>query len=151
MEQFVHEGHLRWDSLGEFLALAVSLEDLGSKTGSDKVKLLAETLNEAIGILLSNNKSPSRKVGEIDNRGSHFYLALYWADVLAKQTKDPKLSAKFTSLANELQKNEEQIANDLITCQGKPMNIGGYYLPDHVKATNAMRPSETFNRIIDTL
>lgn len=149
MQQFVKEGHLRWDSLGEFLALAVSLEDLSHHTGDNKTHVMSATLNQAISNLLDNNKSPSRRVMEIDNRGSHFYLALYWAEALAEQTEEPELQEQFAPLFQELAENEKTIAKDLIECQGKPADIGGYYQPDPIKAARAMRPSETLNRIID--
>ena len=145
VQQFVQEGHLRWDSLGEFLALAVSLEDLAVKTGNAKTALLAETLNEANSQFLSNNKSPSRKVGELDNRGSHFYLALYWAQALAAQTKDSKLQAYFKPLAEALTKSEAKIVDELNVAQGHAMDLGGYYHPDANKVSKAMRPSKTLN------
>jgi len=148
VEQFVEEGHLRWDSLGEFLALAVSLEDLGRKTGNNKALLLADTLNQAIGKLLDNNKSPSRKVRELDSRGSHFYLALYWAQALAEQRQDAALQAEFTGLAQELAAHEQQIIAELNAAQGQPVDIGGYYHPDAAKTTQAMRPSATFNAVL---
>jgi len=151
VQQFTQEGHLRWDSLGEFLALAVSLEDLGEKTGNAKALVLAEALDAATSKFLNENKSPSRKVNEIDNRGSHFYLALYWAEALAAQDKDAELKEAFTSLAQTLSANEAQIAQDLIDCQGEPMDIGGYYLPDDTKASAAMRPSATFNDALSSL
>ncbi len=145
VEQFVQEGHLRWDSLGEFLALAVSLEDLGRKTSNNNALLLADTLNQAIGKILDNNKSPSRKVRELDNRGSHFYLALYWAQALAMQTQDAKLQAQFAGLAQALAEHESQIIDELNAAQGQPVDIGGYYRPDAAKTTQAMRPSATLN------
>lgn len=149
VEQFVQEGHLRWDSLGEFLALAVSLEDLGEKTNNPKVKVLADTLNQATSKLLAEGNSPSRKVNENDNRGSHFYLALYWAEALAKQNEDSSLADQFAGLSQSLSDNEAQIVEDLIKCQGKPVDIGGYFNPDPKKAGKAMRPSKTLNSIID--
>ena len=145
VQQFVEEGHLRWDSLGEFLAIAVSLEDLAEKTNNAKAKVLADCLNAAIGRFLGENKSPSRKVNEIDNRGSHFYLALFWAESLAGQTQDSELASHFSGLANTLRENESKIAEELISAQGEPMDLGGYYLPDDEKAVAAMRPSQTFN------
>ena len=148
VEQFVEEGHLRWDSLGEFLALAVALEDLGRKTSNDKALLLADTLNQAIGKILDNNKSPSRKVRELDNRGSHFYLALYWAQALAEQTQDSDLQAQFAPLAQELANHEPQIIAELNAAQGQPVDIGGYYHPNAAKTTQAMRPSATFNAVL---
>jgi len=148
VEQFLEEGHLRWDSLGEFLALAVSLEDLGRKTDNRKALILADTLNQATGKILDNNKSPSRKVHELDNRGSHFYLALYWAQALAEQTQDPDLQAQFAPLAQELANHEAQIIAELNAAQGQPVDIGGYYHPDAAKTTQAMRPSATFNALL---
>jgi isocitrate dehydrogenase len=150
VEQFVEEGHLRWDSLGEFLALAVSLEDLGRKSGNRKAQILAATLNGAISKILDNNKSPGRKVHELDNRGSHFYLALYWAQALAEQRADEDLQAHFVQLAHDLAQHEEQILAELDAAQGHPVDIGGYYRPDDAKATAAMRPSATFNRLLAT-
>lgn len=149
VQQFVKEGHLRWDSLGEFLALAVSLEDLGTKSKNKQALILGKTLMGAVSTLLSNKKSPSRKVNEIDNRGSHFYLALYWADELVNQTEDPNMAKSFKKLHSQLAENEENIAKELIDCQGNPQDIGGYYMPDVEKAANVMRPSKTFNTIID--
>eukprot|EP01134_Creolimax_fragrantissima_P002659 CFRG2659T1 len=143
VQQFVEEGHLRWDSLGEYLATAVSLEELGNKTGNLTTTLLGATLNEAVAEWLNNNKSPSRKVNQIDNRGSTFYLAMYWAAAMAKHDNS------FSSLASSLKENEEQITQDLIACQGKPVDIGGYYLPSVELTAKAMRPSATFNAIID--
>lgn len=141
----IHEGYLRWDSLGEFLALAVSLEHLGQTQHNAKALVLAETLDAATEKFLANDKSPARKVGQIDNRGSHFYLALYWAQNLAAQTKDADLQARFTELAKVLTENEAKISAELIAAQGKPQNIGGYYHPDDQLAAAAMRPSETLN------
>jgi len=149
VQQFLKENHLRWDSLGEFLALTVSLEDLGIKTSNSKAKVLADALTEAVTGVLENKRSPSRKAKEIDNRGSHFYLALYWAQALAKQPTDMELQAHFKPLAEELEKNEEIISKELIDCQGEPVDIGGYFHPDPVKTSAAMRPSKTFNEIID--
>ena len=145
VKQLVEENHLRWDSLGEFLALAVSLEDLGIKTGNRKAALLARTLDEATGTLLDNNKSPSARTGELDNRGSQFYLALYWAQALAAQTDDLELQAHFTPLAKALAQGEAQIVAELQAVQGAPADIGGYFLPDLVKTRAVMRPSATFN------
>jgi isocitrate dehydrogenase len=145
VQQLVEENHLRWDSLGEFLALAVSLEDLGLKTGNSKAKLLARTLDAATGQLLDNNKNPSPKTGQLDNRGSQFYLALYWAQALAAQTEDAALAAHFAPLAQALASNEQKIVAELNAVQGKPVDIGGYYLPDLAKTTAVMRPSATFN------
>ncbi len=145
VQQLVEENHLRWDSLGEFLALAVSLEDLGLKTGNAKAKLLAKTLDAATGKLLDNNKSPSPRTGELDNRGSQFYLALYWAQELAAQTEDTTLQAQFAPLAKALTENEQTIVAELAAVQGKPVDIGGYYLPDTEKCSAVMRPSATLN------
>jgi len=145
VKQLVEENHLRWDSLGEFLALAVSLEELGIKTGNDKAKLLAKTLDAATGKLLDNNKSPSPKTGQLDNRGSQFYLAMYWAQELAAQNDDAELKARFAPLAKALADNEQNIVAELAAVQGKPVDIGGYYLPDVEKTRAVMRPSATFN------
>ncbi|MDO8291215.1 MAG: NADP-dependent isocitrate dehydrogenase, partial [Parvibaculum sp.] len=145
VQQFVEEGHLRWDSLGEFLALAVSLEDLAAKTGNTKAQVLADTLNTATGQFLDNDKSPTRRVGHLDNRGSHFYLALYWAQALAAQTQDQQLQAHFTNLAKVLTEKEAAIVAELNGVQGKPVDIGGYYQPDTSKLERAMRPSTTLN------
>lgn len=151
VQQFVEENHLRWDSLGEFLAIAVSLEDLGIKTNNAKAKILAKTLDQATAKFLDNNKSPSRKSGELDNRGSHFYLAMYWAQALAEQDEDPELKASFSKLANTLEANEAQIIAELNTTQGHHVDIGGYYHPDGEKVAKAMRPSAIFNSAIDSL
>ncbi|MEL6935315.1 MAG: NADP-dependent isocitrate dehydrogenase, partial [Cyanobacteria bacterium J06607_17] len=145
VEQFVNEGHLRWDSLGEFLALAVTLEDVGRKTNNENAQILAEALNKANSQYLRNAKSPSRKVHELDNRGSHFYLAMYWAQALAEQTKNLDLKAKFAKLAHYLSEHEAKIVDELNTVQGGPVDIGGYYLADADKASKVMRPSETLN------
>ena len=145
VQQFEAEGHLRWDSLGEFLALAVSLEDLAVKTNNAKAQVLADTLNEATGRFLDENKSPSRKVNELDNRGSHFYLALYWAQALAAQDNDAELNARFTPLAEVLTSQEQEIVDELNKAQGAPVDIGGYYDPDDAKAAAAMRPSALLN------
>ncbi|WCM88164.1 NADP-dependent isocitrate dehydrogenase [Acidovorax sp. NCPPB 3576] len=145
VQQLVEENHLRWDSLGEFLALAVSLEDLGLKTGNQQAALLARTLDTATGKLLDNNKNPSPKTGQLDNRGSQFYLALYWAQELAAQTEDTALAAKFAGLAKTLADNEQKIVGELADVQGKPADIGGYYLPDPKKTEAVMRPSATLN------
>ena len=149
VQQFVKEGYLRWDSLGEFSAFAASLEHLGNTFKNEKALVLAETLDQAIGKFLDNNKSPARKVGEIDNRGSHFYLALYWAQALAAQTKDKELSARFAKLAKQLGENEEKINQELLGAQRKPQDLGGYYDPDPQKASKGMRPSATLNAIVD--
>ncbi|OBA92692.1 isocitrate dehydrogenase, NADP-dependent [Mycolicibacterium mucogenicum] len=145
VQQLVEENHLRWDSLGEFLALGASLEDLGNKTDDAKALLLAKTLDSATGKLLDENKSPSRRTGELDNRGSQFYLAMYWAQELAKQTEDVELAAKFAPLAKTLAENEEKIVAELAAAQGSAADIGGYYAPDPEKTTAVMRPSATFN------
>lgn len=151
VQQFEEEGYLRWDSLGEFLALGVSLEHLGQTLGNSKALVLSETLDAANEKFLENDKSPARKVGEIDNRGSHFYLALYWAQALAAQDKDAELKAKFTEIAKELTDNEAKIDAELIGSQGKPQELGGYYHPDFKLSDKAMRPSETFNSILAKL
>ncbi len=151
VQQFVEEGHLRWDSLGEFLALAESLEHLGNTTGNKKAKIFAKTLGEANSKFLDSKKSPSRKVNELDNRGSHFYLALYWAQALAEQTEDSSLQARFSKLAKELGDNEAKIADEMIAAQGKPVDIGGYYFPDPEKAAKATHPSATFNAALDAI
>lgn len=148
VEQFVEENHLRWDSLGEFLALAVSLEHLATANNNPKAQILADTLDDATGKLLDNGKSPSRKAGELDNRGSHFYLALYWAEALANQTKNTDLKTQFTSVYERLKANEQTIINELNTIQGHSVNIGGYYKPNEVLVTNAMRPSNLLNKSI---
>lgn len=148
VQQFVEENYLRWDSMGEFLALVVSLEDLGTKQKNAKALVLAEALDAANGKILSENRSPARKVGELDNRGSHFYLALYWAQALAAQTKDAELKAKFTPMAQKLTANEDKILKELVSVQGKRVDIGGYYNPSVTKTTQAMRPSATFNEIL---
>lgn len=149
VQQFVEENHLRWDSLGEFLALAVSLEHLGETYTNAKAKVLAETLDEATARFLKNDKSPSRKAGELDNRGSHFYLAMYWAQALSEQSDDQELKEIFSAVAGEMAKQEDTVTAELITIQGKPVDIGGYYRPDDEKTENAMRPSGTFNMILD--
>lgn len=151
VEQFVNEGHLRWDSLGEFLALAVSLEHLSEKNNNPDAKLLAETLDKATEKLLENQKSPSRKVNELDNRGSHFYLALYWAEELANQQKSERLRTEFSPIAKELSKNEMTIIKELNAAQGAPVNINGYYFPDENLLNEEMRASPTFNAILAKL
>jgi len=151
VQQLVEENHLRWDSLGEFLALAVSLEDLGLKTGNTRAKLLAKTLDAATGKLLDNNKNPSPKTGQLDNRGSQFYLSLYWAQELAAQTEDAALAAQFAPLAKELTAKEQTIVAELAAVQGKPVDIGGYYQPDMAKLSAIMRPSATFNAALASL
>jgi isocitrate dehydrogenase len=151
VQQFNREGHLRWDSLGEFLALAVSIDDLADKTGSRKARLIARALDEANGRYLEENKGPSRKVNEIDNRGSHYYLALYWAEAVAANDEDPELAARFAKAAEELADNEAQIVAELLAAQGEPVDIGGYYQPDDALAVAAMRPSATLNSIVDSI
>ncbi|MCK2127434.1 NADP-dependent isocitrate dehydrogenase [Thauera aromatica] len=148
VQQLTQENHLRWDSLGEFLALAVSLEDLGIKTGNEKAKILARTLDQATGRLLENDKSPSRRTGELDNRGSQFYLAMYWAQELAAQTEDKELQARFAPLAKALADNEQKIIAEMKAVQGKPADIGGYYLVDPDKCRAVMRPSATLNAVL---
>jgi isocitrate dehydrogenase len=151
VKQLVEENHLRWDSLGEFLALAVSLEDVAVKTDNSKAKILADTLDEATGKLLENNKSPSRRTGELDNRGSHFYLAMYWAQALTEQTDDAGLQAQFQPLAKTLIENENKIVEEMAAVQGQPVDIGGYFFADPEKTKQAMRPSETFNNALASL
>ena len=151
VQQFLKEGHLRWDSLGEFLALAVSIEDVAEKTGNKKAHALANALNEANGRYLENNKVPSRKVGELDNRGSHYYLARFWAKALSEKTGELELSDRFRKVAKALAQNEQAILTELEEAQGNSVDIGGYYLPDDSLATQAMRPSPTLNSIIDSI
>ena len=151
VEQFQQEGYLRWDSLGEFLALGASLEHLAQTTGNEDVKVLAETLDAANGRILEFNRSPARKVGELDNRGSHFYLALYWAQALAARGNSGPMQARFQKLAESLAANEAKINSELIAAQGKPVNTGGYYLPDNAKTSAAMRPSATLNAALAAL
>ncbi|OHB31684.1 MAG: isocitrate dehydrogenase (NADP(+)) [Desulfuromonadaceae bacterium GWB2_53_15] len=151
VQQFVKEGYLRWDSLGEFLALAESLRHLATTFNNEKAKLLADTLDQANAKFLDNNKNPARKVGQIDNRGSHFYLAMYWAEALAEQTVNKDLQTLFANVAKQLQENETKINEELIGAQGKPQDIGGYYQPDPIKTEKAMRPSATLNAIIDAI
>jgi isocitrate dehydrogenase len=151
VQQFQQEGYLRWDSLGEFLALGASLEHLARAFNNDQALVLAQALDQANGKILDNNKSPARKVGEIDNRGSHFYLALYWAQALAAQTKDQALQARFAPLAKTLTENEAKINAELIAAQRKPVDIGGYFHPDFERTSRAMRPSATFNSALATL
>lgn len=148
VQQLEKEGHLRWDSLGEFLALAASLEHLSQTVGNPKAQVLADTLDQAIGQFLDSNKSPSRRVGELDNRGSHFYLAMYWAQALAAQTSDEQLQAHFIPLAHALATNEQVIVAELNNAQGAPVDLGGYYRLDAAKAEKAMRPSETLNKLL---
>lgn len=149
VEQFQQEGYLRWDSLGEFLALQASFEHLAQTQGNKKAQILADALDEANAKFLATDKSPARKVGQIDNRGSHFYLAMYWAEALAEQTSDTEIAAKFTPVAKAMQENEAKINEELIAAQGKPQDVGGYYHPDPEKAYAAMRPSSTLNAIVD--
>jgi isocitrate dehydrogenase len=151
VQQFQQEGYLRWDSLGEFLALGASLEHLAQTYKNAKVQVLADTLDVAIGKILEFNRAPARKVGELDNRGSHFYLALYWAQALAAQTKDKELAARFKPLAEALAANEARINAELIAAQGKSVDTGGYYLPDPAKTSAAMRPSATLNAALAAL
>jgi len=151
VQQFVEEGHLRWDSLGEFLALAVSIEDLADKTGNRKAKIIANALNIANGKYLDENKAPSRKVGEIDNRGSHYYIARYWAEAVAANPSDADLAKRFMAAAAALAENEASIVAELEAAQGKAVDIGGYYQPNEKLAVAAMRPSTTLNRIIDSI
>ena len=148
VQQFVEEGHLRWDSLGEFLALAVSLEHLGDKYDNKRALILSNALDKATEEFLETNKSPSRKVNELDNRGSHFYLALYWAQAVAEQNEDQELKDHFKKVSEKLKKNEDQILKELLDAQGSPVDIGGYYQPEEEKVNSAMRPSETFNKIL---
>jgi isocitrate dehydrogenase len=145
VEQFLKENHLRWDSLGEYLALVPSLELLAEKTHNPGAKLLADTLDRATGRLLVDNRSPRRRVGELDNRGSHFYLALYWARELAQQTEDASLAARFSPFAERLSAGEATIVEELNAVQGSPVDIGGYYRPDPDRVAEAMRPSPTLN------
>ena len=151
VQQFQEEGYLRWDSLGEFLALAASLEHLAKVANNQAAKNLADALDQANAKFLESNKSPARKVGEIDNRGSHFYLALYWAQALAQQTQDKNLAARFAKIAKDMADNEAKISSELLGAQGKPVDVGGYYHPDDAKASKAMRPSQTLNAIVDAI
>jgi isocitrate dehydrogenase len=151
VQQLLKENHLRWDSLGEFLALAVSFEHLATTTDNARAQVLADTLDKATGTFLLENKSPSRRAGELDNRGSHYFLARYWAEELAQQTEDAELAASFSAVAGELASNEETIVGELAAVQGSPVDIGGYYRPDEAKASAVMRPSATLNKVIATL
>jgi isocitrate dehydrogenase len=151
VQQFERENHLRWDSLGEFLALAVSLQMLADKTGNPRATILGDALDRATGSVLEHNRSPLRKVGELDIRGSHFYLALYWARELADQTDDAELAERFAPLAQRLQEDEEKIVSELSEVQGSAVELGGYYHPDSEKAAAAMRPSPTFNAALESL
>jgi len=150
-QQLVEENHLRWDSLGEFLALAVSLEDLGRKTGNEKALVLADALSHATGHFLDHNKSPSRGVGKLDNRGSHYYLALYWAEALAEQSVDAELKALFAKVAKDLNDKRADIVAELSACQGHSVELGGYYHPEPAKVEKVMRPSQSFNAIVDSM
>ncbi len=149
VQQFVAENHLRWDSLGEFLALGASLEHLADSTDNARARLLSTTLDDATARVLEEDRSPSRKVNELDNRGSHFYLALYWAEALAAQAEDAGLAAVFASLATQLAEAETTIVDELNSVQGNPVDLGGYYWPKPQAATDAMRPSATLNAILD--
>ena len=151
IEQFIEEGYLRWDSLGEFMALQASLEHLAQTQDNPKAQVLANALDEANAKFLDTDKSPGRKLGTIDNRGSHFYLAMYWAEALANQTKDAELAAKFGPIAEEFKAKEEKINSELIGAQNKPQEIKGYYQPDAKLTAAAMRPSETLNSILDEI
>jgi isocitrate dehydrogenase len=151
VQQFQKENYLRWDSLGEFLGLEASLEHLGAAFKNEQATLLAETLDQAIGKFLDNNRSPARKVGGIDNRGSHFYLAMYWAEALAAQSKDNALRQRFSKMAKQMTENEAKISSELIGAQGRPVDMGGYYSPDPDTTSKAMRPSPTLNAIIDAM
>jgi isocitrate dehydrogenase len=151
VQQFLAENHLRWDSLGEFLALAVSLELLADKTSNPQARVLGESLDRATGTLLETGRSPSRRVGELDNRGSHFYLALYWAQELAAQTDDAELAKVFAPVAEALTADEQLIVDELNAAQASPVDIGGYYQPDPAKVAAAMRPSDTLNTVLTRL
>jgi isocitrate dehydrogenase len=151
VQQFIQENHLRWDSLGEYLALAVSLEDLADKTGNSKAQVLADALHTANSHYLANNKSPSRKVGELDNRGSSFYLTLYWAQALAQQTQDSELQSKFIPFAQQLAENEATIIAELNAVQGNAVDMGGYYHPNQETLAAVMRPSAVFNQALASL
>jgi len=151
VQQFVEEGHLRWDSLGEFLALAVSLEHLGNTFNNNRAIVLGKALDKATGKFLEKDKSPSRKVNELDLRGSHYYLAMYWAEALVEQDQDPDLQEDFEEVAQALNDQEADIIHELNSAQGKPVDIGGYYKPDADKTANAMRPSRTFNSILEMI
>jgi len=151
VEQFIKEGHLRWDSLGEFLALAESLRMEYMKSNDEKIGVMAETLDKANEGYLDNDKAPSRKCGEPDNKASHYWLARYWAEALSTQTADEELNRAFTPVAEALISNEEKIISELLASEGSPKDIGGYFKPDDIKAEKAMRPSETLNKIIDSI
>ena len=149
VQQLLEENHLRWDSLGEFLAIAVSLEELGEKTDNLRARVLGETLDKATGRLLENNQSPSRVTGELDNRGSHFHLARYWAEEMSKQDEDKNLKAFFEKLSKKLEDHKDQILEEMSVIQGHPADIGGYYHPPAEMVCKVMQPSETFNRILE--
>jgi len=151
VEQLVNDNHLRWDSLGEFLALAVSLEDMAQKTDNRKAQVLADALDKANSAFLTNNKSPKRGVGELDTRGSHFYLAMYWAQAIAEQNDDAELKVKFETISKQLTDNETKIVAELNSAQGKAVNISGYFRPDRELTSAIMRPSESLNSIIDSM
>ena len=151
VQQFVEEGHLRWDSLGEFLALACSLDHLGITENNSRAKIMGNTLDEATAKFLENKRSPSRKAGEIDNRGSHYYLTMYWAEAITNQSEDQDLANSFKSVYNQLAENEDTIMNELNGAQGNPVDIGGYYQPNDDKASSAMRPSATLNAAIESI
>jgi len=151
VQQLVKEDYLRWDSLGEFFALAASLDHLGGYDDNARARILGETLDRATETFLNEDRSPGRKLGTIDNRGSHFYLALYWAEELARQTEDADLAAAFAALAGTLRENEQTIVEELLAVQGKPADIGGYFRPDPEKAAAVMRPSTTFNEALATI
>jgi isocitrate dehydrogenase len=148
VQQLVNDNYLRWDSLGEFMALAPSLEHIAERTGNARARILANTLDDATTRFLDEDKSPTRRIGGIDNRGSHFYLALFWAEALASQTSDPSLAEEFAPLASELRAQEDSIVEELIAVQGQPVDIGGYYRPDPAKCEAVMRPSATFNQTL---
>ena len=151
VQQFVKEGHLRWDSLGEFLALTVSLEHLANATDNKRAALLGKTLDEGVSQYLINRKAPSRKAGELDNRGTHFFLGMYWAEALASQDEDAELKEKFTKIAADLKENEAKILSEIAAAEGKPTDMGGYYKPNKELVAKAMRPSTTLNAIIDAI
>ena len=151
VQQLLKENHLRWDSLGEFLALAVSFEHLATSTGNARAQVLADTLDRATGTFLLENKSPRRKAGELDNRGSHFFLAKFWAQELAGQTDDAELAAAFTAVSDALNGQEDAIIGELLAVQGSPVDIGGYYRPDEAKVSAVMRPSATFSDVLGML
>jgi isocitrate dehydrogenase len=151
VQQFLKEGHLRWDSLGEYCALVPSLELIATQTDNPKANVLAKTLDDAVAKYLENERSPSRKVRELDNRGSTFYLALYWAEALAAQSEDAALAKRFAPVAKALGENEQKISAELLAAQGDPVDIGGYYFPDPALTEGAMRPSATLNSIIDAM